>query len=325
MSTVAALPADTMSPRTRMLLQGGVVSTLLRLAWPSTLVMLAQASVGLIETWWVAHLGTDALAGMALVFPGFMMMQMLSAGAMGGGISSAIARALGSGRQADADAVVLHALVINGLLGLAFSALVLWFGPSLYTALGATGGSLDAALAYSDVVFGGAVLIWLSNAFASVLRGTGNMLLPSAAIIAGVILLIPLSPLLIYGWGPVPALGMAGAGWAVLTGMAVSTAWLGWAVISGRGIARLRWAALRWAMFRDILSVGAVASISTLQTTLTIALTTALVARAGGADAGAGRIRSRMIPRIRSWSSSDCVCRPWARISGRIRLASHWR
>lgn len=60
--------------------------------------MLAQASVGLIETWWVGHLGTDALAGMALVFPGFMMMQMLSGGAMGGGIASAIARALGAGR-----------------------------------------------------------------------------------------------------------------------------------------------------------------------------------------------------------------------------------
>ena len=67
------------------------------MAWPNILVMLAQASTGLIETWWVSRLGTDALAGMALVFPGFMMMQMLSAGAMGGGISSAIARALGAG------------------------------------------------------------------------------------------------------------------------------------------------------------------------------------------------------------------------------------
>ena len=54
---------------------------------------------------------------MALVFPGFMMMQMLSAGAMGGGISSAVARALGGGRRADADALVLHAVVINLALG----------------------------------------------------------------------------------------------------------------------------------------------------------------------------------------------------------------
>src|ERR687889_636996 len=119
-------------PRTRLLLQGSIIPTLLRLAWPNILVMVAQASTGLIETWWVSHLGTDALAGMALVFPGFMLMSMLSAGAIGGGISSAIARALGGGRREDADALVLHALLINGALGLAFSALVLGFGRGLY-------------------------------------------------------------------------------------------------------------------------------------------------------------------------------------------------
>ena len=106
-----AAAAEAMSPRTRRLLQGAIVPTLLRMAWPNILVMLAQASTGLIETWWVSQLGTDALAGMALVFPGFMMMQMLSAGAIGGGISSAIARALGAGRRDDADALVLHALI----------------------------------------------------------------------------------------------------------------------------------------------------------------------------------------------------------------------
>src|SRR4249919_4339218 len=101
------------SPRTQALLEGRIVPTLLRLAWPNVLVMLAQASTGLIETWFVSRLGNDALAGMALVFPGFMMMQMLSAGAVGGGISSAIARALGSGRRSDADALVWHAIIIN--------------------------------------------------------------------------------------------------------------------------------------------------------------------------------------------------------------------
>src|SRR5262249_38620062 len=98
--------------RTRALLRGAIVLTLLRLAWPNMLVMLAQASTGLIETWWVSHLGTDALAGMALVFPVVMLVQMVSAGAMGGGISSAVARALGGGRRDEADALVLHAIVV---------------------------------------------------------------------------------------------------------------------------------------------------------------------------------------------------------------------
>ena len=277
-----------MDLRTAMLLHGRIIPTLLRMAWPNMLVMLAQASVGLIETWWVSGLGTDALAGMALVFPGFMMMQMLSAGAMGGGISSAIARALGGGRRADADVLVLHALIISVALGVFFSALVLLFGPSLYRGLGAEGGSLRAALLYSNVVFAGTPLVWLMNALASVIRGTGNMLVPALAVCVGVVLLLPLSPLLIYGAGPIPAMGMAGAGYAVMLTTALTAALLGWYVMSGRNLARPRLTRPRWHFFADILKVGAVASVSTLQTTLTIALTTALVGHTGGPDAIAG-------------------------------------
>src|SRR6202162_4237053 len=102
-----------LDPRTRLLLEAPIAATLLRLAWPNIVVMLAQASTGLIEIWWVSRLGIDALTGMALVFPGFMMMQMLSGGAMGGGISSSIARALGGGRRDDASALGLHAIIIN--------------------------------------------------------------------------------------------------------------------------------------------------------------------------------------------------------------------
>ena len=90
----AALSGVPMNPRTRMLIEAPIAATLVRLAAPNVLVMVAQASVGLIETYFVGQLGTDALAGVSLVFPAVMLMQMMSAGAMGGGISSAIARAL---------------------------------------------------------------------------------------------------------------------------------------------------------------------------------------------------------------------------------------
>ena len=133
--------------------------TLLSMAWPNILVMLAQASTGLIETWFVSRLGTDALAGMALVSPGFMMMQMLSAGAMGGGISSAIARALGGRRRDDANALVVHALIVNALSGLVFAVLFLIFGSDLYRAMGGCDGSLEAALRYSNVVFAGNIVV----------------------------------------------------------------------------------------------------------------------------------------------------------------------
>jgi putative MATE family efflux protein len=289
-ATVATAAPDmaAMNPRTRLLLQGRIVPTLLRLAWPNVLVMLAQASVGLIETFWVAYLGTDALAGMALVFPGFMMMQMLSGGAFGGGIASAVARALGGGRREDASALVLHAVVINGAMGLLCSAFFLGLGPWIYAAMGGEGASLAAALAYSDIVFGGIVLVWVMNALASVVRGTGNMLVPSLAVCAGVVVLVPLSPVLIFGLGPVPALGIAGGAWAVVGSTALTLAILVWYLVSGRAVVRPRMARLRRAFFADILRVGAVGAISTLQTTLTVALTTGLVGRAAGPEAVAG-------------------------------------
>src|SRR5205814_8589761 len=146
-----------------------------------------------------------------LVFPLYMMMQMLSAGAMGGGISSAIARALGGGRHADADALVLHAIVINLTIGIVCSALVLVFGPVLYRTMGGEGASLKAALEYSNIVFAGTVLVWLMNALASVIRGSGNMWVPSVWICVGAVALVPLSPLLIFGLGPVPAPATPGA------------------------------------------------------------------------------------------------------------------
>ena len=302
----AAAPApaaEAMSARTRRLLEGAIVPTLLMMAWPNVLVMTAQASTGLIETWWVSRLGTDALAGMALVFPGFMMMQMLSAGAIGGGIASAVARALGAGRRADADALVLHAILVNVGLGVVTSAIFLAFGRPIYSAMGGQGASLEAALAYSNVVFVGNVLVWLLNALASVIRGTGNMLVPSLAVCLGIVLLVPLSPLFIFGWGPVPALGIAGGGVAVVLTTAITSAVLAWYILSGRCVVKLRRARLKAPFFADILRIGGVGAISTLQTTLTVALTTALVGAHGGPDAVAGygtgaRLEYLLIPLV---------------------------
>jgi putative MATE family efflux protein len=285
---VAPPRAAEVDSRTRALLRGAIVPTLLRLAWPNILVMLVQASTGLIETWWVSHLGTDALAGMALVFPVVMLMQMVSGGAMGGGISSAIARALGAGHRDEADALVMHAVVVNVALGVFFSIVMLVFGPSIYRALGGTDGELQTALSYSNVVFAGNILLWLMNGLASVIRGTGNMLVPAMVICAGVVVLVPLSPFLIFGVGPFPALGVAGAGVALVLFYAAGTAVLLWYILSGRNLARFRLTPLRWPLFRDILAVGAVAAITSLQTNVTIAFATALVASAAGTNAVAG-------------------------------------
>ena len=294
----------TLDPRTRLLLEAPIAPTLLRLGAPNVLVMLAQAGVGLIETYFVGKLGTDALAGMALVFPAVMLMQMTSAGAMGGGIASAIARALGARRRDDADALVLHALLIAAVFALVFMITVVAGGRWLYTRMGGSGGALDAALIYSNWVFSGALLVWLFNTLSAVIRGTGNMALPAYVTVAGAVLLLPLSPLLIFGWGPLPGLGIAGGAIALLlyylAGSAVLAAYL-W---SPRSLLRpsLRGLQLRWALFADILRVGLVGTVSTVATNLAIGITTALVGAYGtAAIAGYGtasRLEYLLVPLV---------------------------
>lgn len=274
--------------RLQAMLHAPIAPTLARLAWPNILMMLAQSSTGLIETWFLARLGTPVLAGVALVVPVLMLMQNMSQGAMGGGISAAVARALGGGRQREADQLVLHAVALNALLGLVFCALLLAFGPLLYRALGAEGAALEAALAYSDVVFGGIVLMWLMNAFASAIRGTGNMLVPGAVICGGALLLVPLSPCLIFGWGPFPALGVAGGGWALVIYYGLGALILGAYCASGRNAARLVPSRLYLGLMRNILSVGALATINPLLTNALVALTAALVGAYAGTEAVAG-------------------------------------
>ena len=294
----------TLDPRTRLLLEAPIAPTLLRLGAPNVLVMLAQAGVGLMETYFVGKLGTDALAGMALVFPAVMLMQMTSAGAMGGGIASAIARALGARRRDDADALVLHALLIAAVFALDFMVTVVAGGRWLYTRMGGSGGALDAALVYSNWVFGGALLVWLFNTLSAVIRGAGNMALPAYVTVAGAVLLLPLSPLLIFGWGPLPGLGIAGGAIALLLYYLASSAVLAAYLWSSRSLLRpsLRGLQLRWALFADILRVGLVGTVSTVATNLAIGITTALVGAYGtAAIAGYGtasRLEYLLVPLV---------------------------
>src|SRR5499427_11149857 len=111
-------PTDPKLRARQAMLQGPVLATMLKLAGPTIVVLLAQVAVGVAETFYVSYLGTEALAGVTLVFPILMLMTMMSNGAVGGGVASAVARALGAVRKEDADALVMHALIIAVAFGL---------------------------------------------------------------------------------------------------------------------------------------------------------------------------------------------------------------
>ncbi len=291
-------------PRTRQLLEAPIVPTLLRLGGPNVLIMLAQSAAGLIETYFVGKLGTDALAGMALVFPVVMLMQTISAGAFGGAITSSIARALGGGRRADGDALVVHAMAIAVALGLLFTVAALGGGRWLYGSMGGRGNALAAALIYSNLVFAGAVLVWIFNSLSAVIRGTGNMALPATVTCVGTVLLVPLSPVLIFGWGPLPALGIAGGAAALIAYYLLGSMALAAYLLSRHSLLRPSFGSLRfrWPLCRDILQLGLVGSISAAATNVTIGVTTALVGSFGtAAIAGYGtasRLEYLLIPLV---------------------------
>jgi putative MATE family efflux protein len=247
------------------------------------IAMMATALVAIMETAYVGRLGAAPLAGLALVFPMVMLMQMMSAGAMGGGVSSAIARALGGGHEERAASLALHAIAIGLTLGLVFTVLFLLAGPTIYSLLGGRDAPLVQALLYSNIVFVGASAIWLTNTLASVVRGTGNMRVPSIALLLAAALQIIGGGALGLGIGPVPRLGMPGVALGQVFAFGVSTAILLWYLLSSRSRISLSKAPrrLHWEMFADILKVGALASLSPLQTVLAILILTRLVSHFG--------------------------------------------
>ncbi len=280
---------------------GPILPTVWRLSLPNLVAMVATALVSVAETTYVGQLGTAALAGMALVFPMVMLQQMLSSGAMGGGISSAISRALGAGDGDRANDLVLHAVLISLGLGLCFTLLIGLAGATLFTWFGGRGEALQACLDYAHVAFAGSACLWLTNSFASALRGSGNMKTPSTVLLLVAVAQMVLGGVLGLGWGPIPRGGMGGVALGQVLAFALGGLYLAWYLLTGQGRVRLNLRTpLRLEQFRDIWRVGAVASVSSIQTVLTIVILTRMVASFGTeALAGYGigmRLEFLMIP-----------------------------
>jgi putative MATE family efflux protein len=294
--------AVTLTPQARLLLEGPVLATLLRLAAPTVVLMLLQGVIAAGESAFVGRLGSAALAGVSLSFPLVMLMTTQSAGAFGGGVASGVARALGAGRSADAARLAGSALGMSAILGLAWTAVMMLFGQALYAALGATGPALQAAVTYSDVLFLGAVPFWLFTAAASVLRGAGNAMYPAAAGAVGGMVTLAVSPLIIFGAGPVPGFGVAGAAWAIVGYNVVMAAVLLRAIWASNSPTRPSFLSLmpRWRYASEILRISVPSAANTLLTNLTFIVLTALLAPFGTeATAGygvAGRLEYLLIP-----------------------------
>ena len=265
------------------LLTAPILPTLLKLTAPNAIAMFGTTVVAVAETSYIGRLGTEPLAGIALVFPFVMLTQMMSAGAMGGGVSSAISRALGAGNRDRAATLALHAAMIGACAGLFFTVMMLAFGRDFYSLLGGRGGVLEQAMQYSQVLFAGAIAIWLVNTLASVIRGTGDMRIPSVTLIGTALVQIAVGGALGLGLFGLPKLGMRGVAAGQLAAFTLGAVFLAWYLVSGRSRLALNFAGFKFQrdMFFDILKVGAVSCLSPLQTVLTVLIFTKILSGFG--------------------------------------------
>jgi putative MATE family efflux protein len=271
------------APAKNALVDGPILRTLLSLAWPNVIALTAGTCVVIAETSYIGRLGVESLAAMALVFPTVILTMTMSGGAMGGGVASAIARALGAGNVDRASTLAAHALLIGLCFGLVFMLGMLIFGPKLLELLGGRGNVLSQAIGYTQIFFGGAVVPWLMNTMAGVLRGTGNMKLPSMLMLSSAVCQIILGGTLGLGLGPCPQFGMRGVAAGSLIAYLISISVMSWYLFSGRAriVPKIVGLRIRWAMFIDILKVGAIACFSPLQSVLTISIFTYMLAGFG--------------------------------------------
>ena len=290
-----AAPARSRSERTRAeMLTAPILPTLLKLALPTVTVLVAQTAVNIAEAYYVGFLGTDALAGAALVFPIFMLMTMMSNGGLGSGVASSVARAVGAGRRGDADAALFHAVVLAVLAGALFTQGATLGGPLLYRALGGRDGALAAATTYSNYLFAGAIPVWIVNLQAAALRGSGNVKVPALVTLIGAIVTIPVSPVLIFGLGPFPRLGIGGAGVAFGLYYGAAMLFLLRYMASGQSGLTLRVVRLRGRIFADMLKVGIPTAFNAVLTNLTVILVTGAVGLFGTSALAGYGISSRL-------------------------------
>jgi putative MATE family efflux protein len=283
-SSVAA--KTTTSPaaaRTRLLLEGPILPTLLRLSAPNVLNLLAFVGMITFDGFFLGRISTDALAGASLAFPWVMLILQTTNSGMGVGVSSAVARALGAGRRDRANDLVFHALLLALALAVVFSSVMLGGAPVLFRWMGGRDEMLSDALAYANVALGGSVCYCVLNLLGNTVRGTGNMNFPATVLIGCVIAHIALAPLLIFGLGPVPALGPAGAAWGLVIPFGVGGLVMIGYLRSSRAMVRLnfRGVAPRWELFADIFKVGVPGLLNTAITNLSVAALTGIAGQLG--------------------------------------------
>lgn len=234
-----------------------VAPLIFSMALPAMISMLINALYNIVDSIFVAKYATDALTAVSLVFP---LQQLVIAVAVGTGVgvNSLIARSLGAREKEQADHAAQHGIVLSIVGGLVFI-LVGFVGSRPFLAGFTNNASvLEQAVSYSHIAVGLSMFVMISIMCEKIQQATGNMIIPMCQGLAGAIINIILDPLLIFGIGPFPELGIRGAAIATVVGQVVGMAVGVWGLFVHQKEIRasLRGWRLRWRMIGQIYQVG---------------------------------------------------------------------
>lgn len=247
-----------------------------------SLGILGVLLVGLADAFFLARVGEAELAAIGFVYPVIVAVSAFSIG-LSAGANTALSQAIGRGTPDRQIAkLLLHAVGLGAALGLAVGGLLALSGPYLFALLGAREAVLDAVLAYLPWWAASFPILVVTMILNAGFRARGDGATPSAMMVMTAVLNIGLTPVLVFGLGPVEALGMAGAGISTLIARMLAGA-VALALTIRRGqitLARCEGPGLRWSL-REITSVGLPAAASRGINPAGMALVTAAVATVG--------------------------------------------
>jgi putative MATE family efflux protein len=299
-------PAVEISPEqggTMPMLEGSsVLGAILRLAVPTVVALILHSLLLAEEAALLGKLSSVKLAGAALVFPWLMLMGMMSAGGLGGGVSSAIARSLGAGKHREVVELIGHSVLLAGIVGGILSVVLGIFGRAIFAWQGGTGDVLEAASTYGVITMAGGAFMWTANILTSVFRGLGNTMLPSRCNAVVALVIACVIPPVVLGWGPIPSCGLAGAAWVMVLYYFLLTLVLTWELMRhevGKAGQARAWT-FSWRHTGEILHIGVPSAFNTLLSAGIQLLATAVAAHISDAALAAygavSRIEGLLLP-----------------------------
>jgi putative MATE family efflux protein len=291
-----------MDKRTEQFLKDPIFPLLIKMSAPNTVAFLINAVVVLAEFWFISQLGITPLAAVTLAFPAIMLTQQMAFGALGGAVTSSIARSLGAADKPRAEKLLWHSLYISCFGALAFLIIFFIFGEPLLRILGGTGALLEESLAYCFVYLLGAIVVWLSGSLTAALRGMGDMQFPAVLTVVCAGIQVFFSAGFILGSFGLPKLGLVGSAWSMIvtSGFMALVTLIKISSPSSPVRLKLKRLTIERELFEDIFSVALPASLSPIMTVATVLLLTGLIGQFGtSAIAGYGigsRVEFLLIP-----------------------------